>query len=123
VERLGMLVGEIEEERPELRLTVDGAAMRPLALQVLRLLRSDHRGQAIAADIDFADSAQKGYERAKRELIPRVLVIEPVDGSLGRARIRDLAGGHPVRTRLQACLDERFLCEHVGGASTLRERP
>jgi len=116
VERLAMLVadaGEVVEAPSELAIFTETDGLDLLVLEIASLVRSTGQpSDQVSAEIVVGGSAKKRYHKAKASGALRGLSVERFENSLGAVRLRNLnaEGAAPVRQRINAALEARFVC-------------
>jgi histidyl-tRNA synthetase len=111
IERLAMLVGE-RGEAPDLDVVVfsEYEQMDALAVRVAEAVR--HGPRPLSTELLFSGSRKKRFQKAKASGAWRALSIEPYDGAIGVARLRDLNVPYekPMRNKVKEALEARFEC-------------
>jgi histidyl-tRNA synthetase len=107
VERLAMLIEEPVKPAAELVIVPDYDASYKIAGEVLALVRR----AGVVAEMAYAGSEKKRFDRAKKSGAARVLNVEVGDDFyIAALRIRDLVEtAAPVRKRIIEALSERFV--------------
>ena len=106
IERLAMLIDAPALDPVELVVVPDYDHSFPLSMEVLSLLRRN----GIKADMAFAGSENKRYDKAKKSGASRVLKVELGDEFyVGVVRVRDIdSSAEPVRQRVIAAMSKVF---------------
>ncbi|MBB5705662.1 histidine--tRNA ligase [Sphingopyxis panaciterrulae] len=114
IERLAMLVPDAKESPlPEIVILPQDEAMERLSSRIANILRT--ADNEISTEIALAGAYRKRYDKVKNAGYARAISLEPHEGAVCIARIRDLnvEGVKDVRDRVEAALGKFFLLEEM----------
>lgn len=112
IERLAMLVGGVELSTADVIVFTESAELDEEVTEVANLLKTarGYRDRRMEVESLTGGSPKKRYAKAKGSGAIRALVLEPYEGAICAARLRDLnlSDALPVRNRIAEVLDDYF---------------